>query len=146
MSWRSFVFLPAVTVLAALAPQAASADPAAQPAATVIITNIRTPQGQILAALYDEAGWGRTSVAVASAPVTGSTATLRLAAPAAGRYGVRLFHDVDGDGKLGANMFGIPTEPFGFSNDAPAQFGPPAFAAAAFDIGAAGAAQTIALR
>jgi len=36
------------------------------------------------------------------------------------------------NGKLDANLLGIPTEGYGFSNDARALFGPPSFAAASF--------------
>ena len=64
---------------------------------------------------------------------------------APGRYAVKLFHDRNGDGELATNLFGIPSEPFGFSNNAPAQFGPPAFADAAFDVGEVGAAQSVSL-
>jgi uncharacterized protein (DUF2141 family) len=61
-------------------------------------------------------------------------------------YGVKLFHDQDGDGKLSRGTFGIPTEPYGFSNDAPVRFGPPKFGKARFDVPTDGATQTITLR
>ena len=38
----------------------------------------------------------------------------------------------DDDGALDTNLFGAPSEPFGFSNDTPARFGRPDFAEAAF--------------
>jgi uncharacterized protein (DUF2141 family) len=38
---------------------------------------------------------------------------------------IRLFQDLDGDGELDKNAFGLPTEPFGFSNDPVIRFGPP---------------------
>lgn len=38
---------------------------------------------------------------------------------------IRLFQDLDGDGELDKNVFGLPTEPFGFSNDPVIRFGPP---------------------
>ena len=38
---------------------------------------------------------------------------------------IRLFQDLDGDGELDKNAFGMPTEPFGFSNDPVIRFGPP---------------------
>jgi uncharacterized protein (DUF2141 family) len=63
-----------------------------------------------------------------------------------GRYAAKVFHDIDGDEKMDVNPFGIPTEPFGFSNNAPPRFGPPAWSAAAFEVGAQGAAQTIKVR
>ena len=43
-------------------------------------------------------------------------------------------------------MMGIPNEPYAFSNNAPARFGPPDWEAAAFVVGADGVAQTLTLR
>lgn len=114
-------------------------------AVSVSIANVQAVEGAILGALYDEQGWGGESLANARASVTDGAPRLCFEAPP-GRYGVRLFHDRDGDGRLAANLVGIPTEPFGFSNDAPVQFGPPSFEAAAFDLGEDGSAITITLR
>lgn len=64
-----------------------------------------------------------------------------------GRYGIKLYHDVNGDGEMNTNLFGLPAEPFAFSNNAMGRFGPPQFAAAGFDIAAgATALQVISLR
>lgn len=57
-----------------------------------------------------------------------------------------MFHDIDGDGKMGMNPFGMPIEPFAFSNNAPAQFGPAKWDAAKFEVSATGATQTIKLQ
>ncbi|MEM9168746.1 MAG: DUF2141 domain-containing protein [Pseudomonadota bacterium] len=51
-----------------------------------------------------------------------------------GEAAVRAYHDLNGDGKLNMNPFGIPTEPFAFSNDAKARFGPPKYGAAKIEI------------
>jgi len=116
------------------------------PAVTISVTGIETHDGFIMIALYDEAGWGGAPIEAAREPVSSAAVTVTLAAPAPGQYAIRLFHDVDGNGELNSNMMGIPTEPFGFSNNAPPRFGPPSFAAAAFDIGDDGAVQTISLK
>ena len=47
---------------------------------------------------------------------------------------------------MGANPFGMPIEPFAFSNNAPAQFGPAKWDAAKFDVAAPAATQTISLQ
>ena len=47
-----------------------------------------------------------------------------------GRYAVAVFHDANLNGRLDKNFMGIPREGFGFSLDAAARFGPPAFKAA----------------
>lgn len=49
-------------------------------------------------------------------------------------YAVRLYHDEDDDGELDTNMFGVPQEAFGFSNDARGSMGPPDFEEAAFTL------------
>jgi uncharacterized protein (DUF2141 family) len=122
-------------------------EPNPQPAAvTVNVVNVRTHAGSVMAALHDERGWSAPAVSLVKVPANADTVTLRLEAPSAGRYGIQLYHDVDGDGELDANLVGIPSEPFGFSNDAPLRFGPPSFEDAAFDIGPSGAELTITLR
>ena len=52
-----------------------------------------------------------------------------------GRYALNAFHDENGNGVLDTNALGIPTEGYGFANDAKAQFGPPTFEAAAVTVG-----------
>lgn len=53
-----------------------------------------------------------------------------------GRYAIALFHDENGNGRMDKMMM-LPREGFGFSRDAPLQFGPPRFGAASFQVGAA---------
>ena len=127
-------------------PSQASAQTPPGATVQVSVTNISAWQGFIMVALYDEANWGQTATVRARVPVTGDAVAFNLAAPAPGRYAIRMFHDVDSDGAMDANVIGLPTEPIGFSNNAPLQFGPPSFAAAAFDVPASGTVQSIALR
>lgn len=51
-----------------------------------------------------------------------------------GTYAIRVFQDIDGDGKLSSNAFGIPEEPFGFSQNPKIKYGPPSFEQASFDL------------
>lgn len=51
-----------------------------------------------------------------------------------GRYAIALFHDENGNGRMDKMMM-LPKEGFGFSRDAPLQFGPPRFGAASFQVG-----------
>ena len=41
-------------------------------------------------------------------------------------------HDVNGNDALDSNIVGMPTEPYGFSNNAQGSFGPPAWQDARF--------------
>lgn len=124
------------------APPSAKADPVVR----ITVAGVKAPQGFMMIALHDEKGWSGQPIARVRIAVTGNNVAAVLAAPAPGRYGIKLFHDVNGDGKMDTNIVGFPTEPFGFSNDAPIRLGPPSFSDAGFEIGASGAAQRITLR
>lgn len=118
----------------------------AQAPVELTVTGISEIQGSVLAVLSTEETWSGRPVAAGQADVDGESVTLVLEAPEAGRYAIRLFHDRDGDGELDTNLLGIPTEPYGFSNDAPVRFGPPDFADAAFDVPAGGTSHSIRLQ
>ena len=49
-----------------------------------------------------------------------------------GTYAMAVVHDENMNGKLDTNWMGIPTEGYGFSNDAKALLGAPSFSAASF--------------
>ena len=49
-----------------------------------------------------------------------------------GTYALAVIHDENMNGKLDTNWLGIPTEGYGFSNDAKDMLGPPSFSAANF--------------
>lgn len=44
-----------------------------------------------------------------------------------GEYAVAIYHDVNNNGKLDTNIFGIPKEPYAFSNDAGSKWKKPSF-------------------
>jgi uncharacterized protein (DUF2141 family) len=45
-----------------------------------------------------------------------------------GSYSIKVFHDENGNSKLDKDILGVPTERYGFSNNARGRFGPPPFA------------------
>ena len=51
-----------------------------------------------------------------------------------GSYAVAIYQDVNGNGKLDKGMFGIPSEPFAFSNNFRPKFGGPSFDKCKFDL------------
>lgn len=108
---------------------------------TVTFKGITQPTGVIRGQLFaDEASYGGKGGPAPAAqfalPVSGDTVSTTVPGLAPGRYAVKAFHDVDGDGKMATNPFGIPTEPFAFSNDAKGAFGPASWSDAAFDAAA----------
>lgn len=68
----------------------------------------------------------------AMVPITGSTVVYTFADLPAGTYAVTVMHDENKNNTLDTNMFGIPEEGIGVSNDALSMFGPPAFKECSF--------------
>jgi uncharacterized protein (DUF2141 family) len=143
---KTSAFLLTALWLAA-SPRAVTAAETAAPAAAVVLTfkGMKAPSGQIMGALFDsEAAWsGGAPVQALQLKVEGGELVARVTGLRPGRYALRAFHDIDGDGKLSRNPFGTPTEPVAFSNNARAVMGPPSWSEAAFEVGPAGAVQVI---
>ena len=55
----------------------------------------------------------------------------------AGTYGIAVFQDLNTNEVLDKTSLGVPTEPYGFSNNARNRFRTPDFSEFAFDVGAA---------
>ena len=60
-----------------------------------------------------------------------------------GYYVVSAFHDANTNGDIDTGLFGIPTEDYGFSNNARGSFGPPDFEDALFEFKQSGQTLTI---
>jgi len=103
---------------------------------TLKVSKIEKLQGSIMAGMYQGAeGWSSgKAVTGASAAVDGETVTLTFEGVPAGEYGIKLYQDVNGNGKLDTNFMGIPTEPFAFSNNARGSMGPPSYDKARFEM------------
>ena len=114
---------------------------------TVQLTDIRAGTGIVKLGLVDAAGFDGKArpVQATGAPASGETQAFVFKDVAPGRYAVMVTHDENGNGKLDANMLGMPTEGYGFSNN-PRVMRKPTFDEAAFEVGAGGASITIELR
>ncbi len=113
---------------------------------SVTFKGLKTLSGAILASLtaspaaYD----GKAPPAgQATAAVTGETVTITFSGLKPGLYAIKAFHDLNGDGQLNTNPFGMPTEPYAFSNNARGMMGPAPWSAAAFEVKAGPNGQTI---
>lgn len=102
--------------------------------------------GAVMVALYDaEAAYeGGAPARVARVDVAAGQHEAVFDLPI-GAYGVKAFHDVNGNGKMDVNPFGMPTEPFAFSNNAVGNMGPAKWDRARFEVSGA-TAQTIRIR
>ncbi|RSZ47417.1 MULTISPECIES: DUF2141 domain-containing protein [unclassified Variovorax] len=136
MRLPAFITHPAVRALCA----AAVFLPAGAFAADLSLSVADGPAADatLYVALYNDAAGYAESKAVASqtAPMQGGKARLVFAGLAPGRYAVRAFADENGNGKLDTNLLGMPTERYGFSNDAKGNRAPPSFDAAAINVDA----------
>lgn len=63
-----------------------------------------------------------------------------------GIYAASIYHDLNENGELDSNMFMIPQEPIGFSNDYFPRIGPPKFKNASFQIYERNTKLTVALK
>lgn len=77
-----------------------------------------------------------------SASADGEEIRVVLEGLATGTYGIKLYHDANGNGKLDTNMMGIPSENYGFSGNK-GQFGPPPFADATVEVAEGDANETV---
>ena len=104
----------------------------------VTVEGVAGTEGRVLAALFDKASEFPSGKRLqqAAAPAAKGRVTLTFKDVPAGRYALSAFHDVNGNGRLDANMVGMPTEPYGASRDASGKMGPPKFDDAAVNVGA----------
>ena len=77
-----------------------------------------------------------TGCVLKEVPASGDVVCVKVEPLPIGACAVKVFHDVNNNGKLDTNWMGIPTEPYGFSNDAMGTFGPPSFEQARVMVGA----------
>lgn len=104
---------------------------------TLSHSGIETRTGAVMVILFDseDAYNGKGApVRATKIPAAASDVTMLIEGLPAGRYAIKSFHDIDGDGKMSTNPFGIPVEPFAFSNNAKGEMGPASWADAAFEI------------
>ncbi|MES2861167.1 MAG: DUF2141 domain-containing protein [Pseudomonadota bacterium] len=119
---------------------------ASDPASVALTFDATVKEGAIMVALYDEATYaGGQPIRAARIDVAGGEHSVTFEGLPAGEYGVKAFHDVNGNGEMDTNPFGMPTEPFAFSNNAVGNMGPAGWDRAKFTVDGA-VSQTISIR
>lgn len=91
-------------------------------------------QGDCLVAIYDSStsfNKIEQSIIRESKKIEGESIQFEFAVLGNKPIAIAAFQDENRNGVLDKNAFGIPTEPYGFSNNPPSTFGPPSFTAAA---------------
>jgi len=107
------------------------------PGIHVKILNIRNSTGTVACALFESPDGfpieylrSATNIMVIKIRKTQARCDFEDIPP--GQYALAVIHDENMDGKLDTNWLGVPTEGYGFSNDAKASLGAPSFSAASF--------------
>jgi uncharacterized protein (DUF2141 family) len=92
---------------------------------TVRVTGIRNANGQIRLTLYRDSKFveGR-QLEIDAKTLSAKTVFENLPQ---GVYSVNLFHDENMNGKMDTNLFGMPVEGYGFSNNPHKRMGKPGF-------------------
>ena len=78
--------------------------------------NLRTGQGPLMVAAYtDAASFRKTAASQLQMAVTGETMQIQVCGLSGNAFALTLFQDLNSNGKLDTNPFGMPTEPWGAS-------------------------------
>ena len=94
---------------------------------TIVVTGFENDDGELLTAVSnsrenyesDDSAFVGVTVKIENRKVEHIFEDLPF-----GEYAIKLFHDENMDGELNSNFLGIPTEDYGFSNNARGTFGP----------------------
>ncbi|MCF8317095.1 MAG: DUF2141 domain-containing protein [Ignavibacteriales bacterium] len=100
----------------------------------VIVSDIESDKGSIMLALYDSKENYQTGKASFSQKININNGKAQhvFAMIPYGEYAIKYYHDENLNGRLDTNLFGIPKEGYGFSNNASGNFGPADFEDARF--------------
>ncbi|MGI2259067.1 DUF2141 domain-containing protein [Shewanella sp. GXUN23E] len=104
---------------------------------TITMTDLPQPKGQLMVAVYDSAEAmksGQQALARQTIAVHSNRHSMTLNDLPAGQYAVMVFQDLNANNRLDRNFIGIPSEPYGFSNN-PSVMGAPDFEDIAFPLG-----------
>jgi len=103
---------------------------------TVEINGLKTPKGKVEIKLYHskENYKSGTTYRILSEEV--KTQKVKFVFPDLpfGEYAISWYHDSNDNGEFDSNFFGMPTELYGFSNNAKGSFGPASYEDACFKI------------
>ena len=129
--WGGFLVLPAL--LATWLPATGALAATLQ----VTVHGVRDDRGQIRIGVCRKAEF-LSQVCGLHAVVAAHAGDVSASIPdiPPGQYGIAVYQDEDGSGRLKRNFIGIPREDVGFSRDPALRLGPPSFSDSAITIGA----------
>jgi uncharacterized protein (DUF2141 family) len=145
MAARRHLIAIGCALLLPLWPSGRQAPAAAQPAKSeatgtllVQLWHFKNDRGQALLAVFrSKRGFPdqvRHSIWNKALPIRNRRVDVTIEHVPAGSVALAMVHDEDKDFALDTGLFGIPTEGYGASRDAPANFGPPKWEDAVFSL------------
>ena len=106
----------------------------------VVIEDVLAGPGQVRVALeksakdFDSGSFDTPKYLSRVEEAKGDSVSVTFPAVPYGTYAIKVFQDLNGDGKLKTGFMGAPEEPWGFSNDATGFMGPADFSDAKFEL------------
>ena len=118
---------------------------------TVVITDLRNAEGEILISLYDKAeGFPKDREAIirsaAVAPDASGQVTIVFEDLPHGDYAIAVLHDEDTSQDMTFGAFHLPKEGYCFSNNVKVRFRPPKFKKTKFTLDGDAVTQTLRMR
>jgi uncharacterized protein (DUF2141 family) len=118
---------------------------------TVVLTNLRSTDGEVLVSLYDKAeGFPKDRDAIVRAaavpPDDSGQVTIVFEDLLHGDYAIAVLHDEDGSRGMTFGRFHLPKEGYCFSNNVKVRFKPPKFKKTKFTLDGDGVTQTLRMR
>ena len=102
---------------------------------TVEILGLESARGQVRIAVFDnEEDWLNNAVHATVVDLEDREFSWTFEEVREGELGIVVLHDRNANGKNDRNLIGIPKEPYGFSNNLRATFGPPKWSKAKFQV------------
>lgn len=106
----------------------------------VVIDGINHNTGSLVARVYNKDNWLSDEPLMSKSQAladdySGGPLSIDLELDE-GSYAFAVYHDIDGNGEMEKNYFGIPEEPVGLSNGHRPRFGPPRYKKAVLKISA----------
>lgn len=113
------------------------------------VSGIAEMKGNLAIAVFDSepAFEDRANpVAQTRLPVSSESMTWSVDLRVPATYAIIVYQDLNGNGEIDMNRLGVPTEPYGFSNNARSAFGPPGFRKARITLESDGLSHVIEIR
>lgn len=137
-AWRKAAFLPLALVLATPTTGVQAGElivtvGGVVPGAGQVNVSIHDNETDFGADTGDVASMAFNRIVQASVPALAEAVAITVAVPP-GAYSISVYQDANKNGRLDTNLLGIPSETYGFSNNARGLMGKPSFADALVDV------------